>query len=204
MKKAKVVAMRKRQSFSGSRGTSMIEFALVLPLILVVLLGVIEISYALLDQHIVTKLSREGSNLISRDTDLATAANVLKGMATRPVNFDDGSSKVILTVIKNVQTTGASNYNQPVVYARFEYGSFSGTSHLSTAGTGSFGGTGVPSYQASDPNGDTDLQVTNLPFTVPLGGFIYVTEIYTRHDLLTPFDRFGVTVPSSLYSIAFF
>jgi len=28
--------------------------------------------------------------------------------------------------------------------------------------------------------------------------------VYTRHELITPFDRFGVSVPSTLYSIAFF
>ena len=36
------------------------------------------------------------------------------------------------------------------------------------------------------------------------GGMLYVTEIYTRHPLITPFDRFGVQLPSTLYSIAYF
>jgi Flp pilus assembly protein TadG len=111
--------MMKRKIIRGENGTSLIEFSMVLRLILITLLGLVEVSYALLDQHIVTKLTREGSNLISRDTDLPTAANVLKGMSTRPVNFDDGSSKVIFSVIKNVSTTSATNYNQPVVYARY-------------------------------------------------------------------------------------
>jgi hypothetical protein len=33
---------------------------------------------------------------------------------------------------------------------------------------------------------------------------LYVTEIYTRHDLITPLSGFGVTVPGTLYSIAYF
>ena len=40
------------------------------------MLGVVETSYGLLDQHVVTKLTREGSNLISRDTSLQDAAAV--------------------------------------------------------------------------------------------------------------------------------
>ena len=36
------------------------------------------------------------------------------------------------------------------------------------------------------------------------GGLVYVTEIFTTHNLLTPLDRFGVTVPNTLYSIAYF
>ena len=39
---------------------------------------------------------------------------------------------------------------------------------------------------------------------VPAGGMIYVTEIFTRHTMLTPLDRFGITVPDTLYSIAYF
>ena len=48
-------------------------------------LGVVEVSYALLDQHVVTKLTREGSNLISRDTSLQDAATAMRSMSSRPV-----------------------------------------------------------------------------------------------------------------------
>jgi hypothetical protein len=33
---------------------------------------------------------------------------------------------------------------------------------------------------------------------------LYVTEIYTSHPLITPLDRLGITLPSTLYSIAYF
>jgi len=36
-------------------GQSMIEFAIVLPILLVVVLGLVEVSWALYDQHVVTK-----------------------------------------------------------------------------------------------------------------------------------------------------
>ena len=47
-------------------------------------LGVVEVGYALLDQHVVTKLTREGSNLISRDVTLQDAATAMQSMTTRP------------------------------------------------------------------------------------------------------------------------
>ena len=53
---------------------------------------------------------------------------------------------------------------------------------------------------------DTSLQLTNLPaglMTTP-GSFLYVTEVFQSHPLITPLDRFGVAVPSTLYSIAYF
>jgi hypothetical protein len=99
---------------------------------------------------------------------------------------------------------GAANYGVPVLYQRFVYGTYAGTSTLVTAGSGSFGG--APDYQAANSDSDTRLQVTNLPnaASMPLGGLTYITEIFARHALITPLDRFGITVPQTLYSIAYF
>jgi hypothetical protein len=187
----------------GAEGQSMIEFAIVLPLLVVMALGVVEASSALLDQHIVTRLSREGSNLISRDVTLGDAAAALRQMATRPVDFDS-SSTAIFSVVMNVGVTGTSNYNKPILYQRYQFGAIGGTSSLQTRGGGSFGS--GPEYQANNPNNDTSLQVTNLPagITLPPGGLLYVTEIYSRHTLITPLDRFGIRMPTTLYSIAYF
>jgi hypothetical protein len=106
-------------------------------------------------------------------------------------------------VLKRGETTGTTNYNQVFLYQRYEYGSYPGTSKLSTRGTGSFGG---PNYEAVNSDSNSSLQLTSGPpnlIGVP-GGLIYVTEIYTRHRLITPLDRLGITVPQTLYSIAYF
>ena len=134
--------------FTSCRGQSLIEFALVLPLALLIVLGVVEVGTLLLDEHVVTRLSREGSNLISRDTPLATAATVMTSMSARPVNFANGS-KVIFTVLKKGATTGTANYDKLVVYQRAEFGNFSGPapSHVQSPG-GSFGG--PPDYKAAN------------------------------------------------------
>jgi hypothetical protein len=192
---------RSRRSESGQ---GLIEFALVLPLLLLVALGVIEISYALIDDHVVTSISREGSNLISRDTTLQDAATAMRQMASRPVNFDDGSSKMIFSVIKRGATTGTANYDKPFLYQRYQYGSYSGASAFASAGAGSFGG--APDYRAVNPDTDAALQITNFPpnlLPTP-GSLIYVTEVFSRHTLITPLDRFGVTLPTTLSSIAYF
>jgi hypothetical protein len=195
---------RLSQRSTSSSGQSLVEFAIVLPLLLVLVLAVIETGYALLDAHIVTKLTREGSNMISRDTSLNDAVTAMRSMSSRPVNFDDGSSTLILSVIRLVATTGAINYNKPVLYQRYKYGSFAASSVLTTVGAGSFGG--APDYKAANSDNDSSLQVTNLPanlLVVP-GDMIYVTEIYSRHTLITPVDRLGITLPRTLYAIAYF
>jgi len=181
----------------------MVEMAMILPFIVVLVLGMIELSYALLDHHVVTKISREGANLISRNTTLQDAATVLSRMQTRPVNFSS-NSKVIFSVIKRGSTVGSTNYNVDILYQRYAYGSLAASSHLQTAGTGSFGP--GPEYEAVNSDNDGNLRLTNLPSANMLttGGLLYVTEIFTTHTLITPFDRFGVNVPTTLYSIAYF
>lgn len=190
----------------SSRGQSIVEFAIVLPFILVLVLGMVEVSYALLDQQVVTKLTREGSNLISRDSTLQDATTALRTMATRPVDFANGS-RMIFSVLKKGATPNTANYRQIILYQRHEYGSGGGASKLTTRGSGSF--RGAPDYEANASDTNTGLQVLNVPNTLIAveGGLMYVTEIYTQHQLITPVDRlrqWGFSVPTQLYSIAYF
>jgi TadE-like protein len=187
-----------------SRGQTLVEFAFVLPLVMVVALGVIEFGYALLDQHVVTKLTREGSNLISRNTSIEDAVNAMRSMSTRPVDFNT-RSRVIFSVLRKGSTTGTPNYDQVILYQRHEYGSLTGVaSALQMVGSGTFGS--GPNYVAANSDSNTGLQIAGLPsyLDVTRGGLVYITEIFTTHNLLTPLDRFGVTVPNTLYSVAYF
>jgi Flp pilus assembly protein TadG len=182
-------------------GQSLVEFAIMLPLLVLIVLGVVELSYALLDMHVATSFSREGSNLISRNTSLQDTVTAMRQMTSRPINLDDGSSKIILSVVRSISTTTAANYNHAILYQRTEYGTLSASSQL-TGGGGAFGA--APDYQAVDPDNDTGLRVGNLPVTLSLGGTLYITEVFTRHVTLTPLDSFGIRVPDRLYSIAYF
>jgi hypothetical protein len=194
-----------QRALRNERGQSLIEFAFITPLFLLLVLGVIEVGYALLDQHVVTRMTREGSNLISRDTDLQVAAQALESMQSRPVNFNAGST-LIFSVIRRGATTGTANFNKLILSQRYKKGSL-GSSKITIAGGGSFAG--PPNYEALNSDNNTGLQVTNLPSNIAstLGAQIYVTEIYSSHPLITPLDRLaklGVNVPKTLYSIAYF
>jgi len=192
-----------RRVYRGEEGQSMVEMAFILPILVVTALAVVEVSYALLDQHIVSKLSREGSNLISRDVALADAGLAMRTMTTRPVNFDVGS-RLVFSVLKKVGTGGAANFDRIVLYQRYEMGALAATSAIRTSGNGSFGA--GPDYIANNSDNDARLRVVGLPGNIDLtrGNLLYVTEVFTRHPLITPVDRFGISVPETLYSIAYF
>ena len=99
---------------------------------------------------------------------------------------------MIFSVLKRGGTPATANYQKIILYQRTSYGSGSGSSKLLTSGSGSFHG--APDYEAFNSDTDTRLQITNVPanlITVD-GGLMYVTEVYTRHTLITPFHQFGV------------
>jgi Flp pilus assembly protein TadG len=184
----------------SSRGQSIVEFAICLPLLIVLTLGVVEISNALLAQHVITKVAREGSNMISRETTLTDAGTALKNMSSAPGTFNT-TTKVIFSVL--MRSASGSNVGSLVLYQRHELGNLTlPVSRLD--GTGTF--TAANDYTAPNPNSDAALRVTNAPpgiASVP-GGMVYVTEVYTTYTSMTPLANFGVAVPSVLYSIAYF
>jgi Flp pilus assembly protein TadG len=198
-----IAITRRGRRLRDASGQSLLEFAMTLPFLLVAGLGVIDVGYLLFDQHVVTKLSREGANLISRSASLQDAAAALQSMNTPPVDFSNGS-KVILSVLKRGASTGTANYDKTILYERYEFGALPKQSKLTTAGTGTFGG--PPDYVAVNSDSNTALQVTNLPTNIiaARGGLIYVAEIYSTHEALTPLSSFGVQLPTTLYSIAYF
>jgi Flp pilus assembly protein TadG len=190
--------------FRSSPGQVIVEFALVLPLLILLALGVIDISFLLHDQHIVIRLSREGSNLISRNVTLGAAATTMSTMVNPPVNLNGSNSKMIFTVLTNYSGSGQNN-SRVIVYQRWAIGGLAASSVFQgSLPQTSFGP--APDYIAANPGGNTNLRVNNVPTSLVInpGQFVYVTEIFTRHALLTPLGNFGVSLPSTLYSVAYF
>src|SRR5437762_13897752 len=67
---------RRRES-----GQALCEFALTLPILMALVLGVIELGYALFQTQLITSMSREGSNLISRQVTIGDAEAALETMS---------------------------------------------------------------------------------------------------------------------------
>jgi len=96
----------------GNRGQSMIEFALVLPLLLAILFGITEFGRAWMTANILTSAAREGARLAvvtgpdvaavtTRVTDVCTAAGVTPTQIT--VTGPDVDRKVTVEVRADFQ-----------------------------------------------------------------------------------------------------
>jgi TadE-like protein len=180
---------------------------MVLPLMLLMSLGVIEVAYALYVDHLIAKLAREGSNLISRQTYIQDAENALLTGSTAPLNLSSASGKLIFSVV-TIGSAGA-NSGHLIIIRRRTVGSLTGKSAIdgtTSPPTSSYNG--VPDYLAVDSNNDTAIRAaTALPNGLVLaqGQVLYVTEVFTGRGDITPFSRFYKwALPTSLYAAAYF
>jgi len=185
-----------------TRGQALAEFGIVLPFLAMVLLGVVEFGYAIYHSLLIDAVAREGSNLIARDTTMTDAEAALRAGAQGPVQFDS-NGRVIFSVIK--LGTGGSNNGQPIIAQRYAFGGLSVTSVLGTPPSASYAGS--PDYKAVNADNDSSIRITGaLPngLTLSTGQSVYVTEVFVRHSTVSPINRLGVTLPSTLYASAYF
>lgn len=184
---------------TADRGQALVEFSLTLPLLLLLALGIIEMSYAIYDQHVVIKMAREGSNLISRNTSLTDAGTAMTSMANAPVDLSSNRSLMIFSVIRKKSTDPTKS----VLYKMRKIGSLTGkTSLLATTGTCTFD----PANDYVNSAGPDACQITSLPsgVVIPNSGQIFMTEVFNNHALITPASNLGIQVPSTLYANAYF
>lgn len=198
---------RKSEMRNSPRGQSLVEFAMVLPLMLLMVLGVIEVAYALYVDHLIAKLAREGSNLISRQTYVQDAETAILAGATAPLSLNTASGKLIFSAV-TIGSSGANN-GQIIIIKRRTVGSLSGKSAVdgsTSPPTSSYNG--APDYTAIDSNNDTAIRsAATLPngLVLAAGQVLYVTEIFTSRGDITPFSRFYKwALPTSLYAAAYF
>jgi Flp pilus assembly protein TadG len=154
------------------------EFALITPLMLVLMLTIIDFGRAIHFMQVMANLSRQGSNLASRGTTLpASAAAVISGDA--PLNLTN-NGEVIVTSVANI---GAAY----IITGQASQGGIASTSKV---------GTGVGSL-ASIPSSAAAMLAP--------GQTIFVTEIFYSYQPITPLaNLLRLVMPSSLYEAAYF
>jgi Flp pilus assembly protein TadG len=163
----------------------------VILLLLALTFGVIDFSRAIWQLQVVTGLTREGSNLASRNTTLQNSATAV--MNDGAVLNLSNNGKIIITSIENTGSPGAPVF---VMTGQYSTGNLSATSKLGTYNTnpGDGGSNIVTLPNGSSPN----------PIPQP-NGTVYVTEIYSSYSPITPLGALvNITAPQILYDVAYF
>ena len=140
----------------GEKGQALVEAAIVLPLLLLILLGLIESGNGLAIKHKMAVLSREGANIASRGSSLQETLDVVMNGGDE-IQLSGNGGAIISRIVVTAGT--------PVVMNQLAYSGFEGRSRL-----------GLPD--------STAVALETVPLTE--GQILYAVEILFEYKPLTP------------------
>lgn len=174
------------------KGQSLIELALILPVLLLLLWGVVDFSRAILFNNILVNMSREGANLASRTAQSPQFIIDALNHTAAPLDME-AHGMVYITRVRGVMVGSGGGTLKSVVQTQYRatpgytpLGSTLSWKCTSWAGTG----------QCNLPAADAD-KVVVLPFVLALGAELHVVE--TIYDY-TPLTNYVMKANLDLYS----
>jgi Flp pilus assembly protein TadG len=159
----------------------MFELALLVPLLCLIVFAIVDYGRVLNTEQVLVDLSRQGSNMASRGTTLATAADAVVS----------GSGSLKLATAGQVIITSVARVNNiDTITGQVNRGG--GISVQSKVGAGVGSKATVPA------------SIDNV-FAKNSGQTIYITEVYCAFQQITPIARmWNLVLPSTLYQVAYF
>ena len=162
-----------------SDGQTMVELALILPVLLLLSFGVFEYSRSVLTKNIITNMSREGANLAARtQTD---AQEIMTAIATTADPLDMGTNGMIfITEVMGVDDGTGTYTADPIIQAQYRYinGGYSANS-IVWGGCGSWtdGKCTVPGSPIADLEGDGST-ISGMESVISDGQTVYAVEVF--------------------------
>jgi Flp pilus assembly protein TadG len=163
---------------TGSRGVALIEFALILPLVLILMLATIDFGRLIQTRLILSNVSREGGSIASRQVPVDTTGLAAMLFASaQPLDLEGvkgGLGKLIITRITAAQGAGAT----PTVTTSFRRGSLVVNSKVGTGATLGLTSAVYNHLLYKETNKTADISE------------VTVVEVYYKYKPITPLPKF--------------
>ena len=172
--------MPKHGAGLGKRGVALIEFALILPLLLLMALAVIDVGRLIQVRLIVTNLAREGGSLASRQSTLDPGLiGLLQSSSNPPMDLSGANGKIYISRIH----AGTAQNNAPTMTTQLSGGALPWGSGI---GTGARLGLSQRLYNHLVYR----VQPTTPPQSASDITEITVVEVYSKYRPITPLPNF--------------
>jgi hypothetical protein len=170
-----------RGRLSSRSGQAFVEFTFVTATLLLLIFGLIDFCRAISVRQVITSLSREGSNLASRNTSLSNSIAAVLA-ASDPLNITN-NGRIFISVVTN-------NNGTAWVADQMTFGGISTNNNNDS--------------KIGHPGGPAVMPATNPKLPEP-NQTIYVTEIFYSFEAVTPVGKLlNFALPTRLYDAAYF
>lgn len=122
-----MIRLRKRRFNRDQRGQALVEFALVLPILLILLLGIIDFARAWNVYQVLTDAGREGAReaVVANGLDVAEVQTIVITAASRAgIGLSTADVTVALGQDRGDPTTVTVSYSHPLRYVGWALGLF--------------------------------------------------------------------------------
>lgn len=179
MKTMKSTTCRKRHA---ERGAALLELAFILPLLVIMVLGVIDLGHLIHARLVVTNISREGGSLASRGRG-GTDANLLAMLESSATPFNlANQGRIYITEIGAEDSTATPPRNAPYIIRRIQRGALSSSSTVVGAENGPLQ-SGLSSVMVNHLTEDPQTGTTNI-------SGVTVVEVFYHYMPITPLPGF--------------
>lgn len=203
---------RRQQVASNQHGVAAVEFALLLPILLILLFGMIDAARALQANIIIVNIAREGANLVARgNTQLETGNQdiIYALMASAPPLNVKQQGQIYITRVMGVVTGGVS---KSVVVDQYRWDDAArGLGFRSSGYAPASAVYGCTAWNAGTCN---SISSTSRPAVATMSGklddgeVIYVVETFYKYDMLLSAAGTAAlklpTIGPDLYSVTVF
>jgi Flp pilus assembly protein TadG len=185
-----IQGFRRAKRLKDERGNALVEMAICLPVFLILVFALIDFSQRILDQQMMSAISRQGSDLASRTkivngttADPLGLQTIVSALVTQGNALNIGTNgRIILTAVSD-NTSGS-----PQIVDQQE--STTGISVTSSIGSG---------------NGNPATMPSAASTALSTGHTLFVTEVFYSYSPMTPIGKFMKTSPAgTLYEAAYF
>ncbi|MEZ9131030.1 hypothetical protein BCV02_13925 [Vibrio breoganii] len=170
--------MKKASLYTKNQGLASVEMTFIVPVLLIIMVGIFELTQIIQANNIIISISREGANLISRNSS-QTPEEVMDVIASTsdPLNLNEDGIIYINLVVGREDSDG--NALAPVLNQQYRWGNFGYAADSSTWGD-------CTTWTGSDNGicdmGDTDPELANFPLQLDNGESVYVVEVIYRYS----------------------